>query len=105
MGRGAANAAALDGAIMSRQATTTKPVPYWEPAGQRSMAARAAGYGFTGVWLLYLIAALAALAITASALYGGAGASTLWIFVSAASGLLIVNGRVAVAAVLASGAC
>src|ERR1700733_13398474 len=59
MGRGAANAAALDGAIMSRQATTTKPVPYWEPAGQRSMAARAAGYGFTGVWLLYLIAPLA----------------------------------------------
>jgi two-component system, NarL family, sensor histidine kinase DesK len=148
-----ANAAALDGAIMSRQATTAKRVPYWEPAGQRGVAARAAGYGFTGVWLLYLIAplvdlftghysalyqwgglaiivafsaiylfavpnwayapryslpavaALAALAITASLLYGGAGASTLWIFVSAASGLLILNRRAAVAAVLASGAC
>jgi two-component system sensor histidine kinase DesK len=137
---------------MSRQATTTRE-PYWEPAGQRGWAAWAAAYGFTGVWLLYLIAplvdlftghysalyqwgglaiivafsaiylfavpnwayapgyslpavaALAALAVTASALYGGAGASTLWIFVSAASGLLIVNRRVAVGAVLASGAC
>jgi two-component system sensor histidine kinase DesK len=138
---------------MSRQATTTTREPYWEPAGQRGWAAWAAAYGFTGVWLLYLIAplvdlftghysalyqwgglaiivafsaiylfavpnwayapryslpavaALAALAVTASALYGGAGASTLWIFVSAASGLLIVNRRVAVGAVLASGAC
>src|ERR1700678_1851431 len=43
---------------MSRQATTAKREPYWEPAGQRSPAARVAQYGFTGVWLLYLIAPL-----------------------------------------------
>jgi len=49
------------------------------------------------------VAALAALAIVACLLYGGVGASTLWIFVSSSSGLLIVNRRWAVYAVLASG--
>ena len=121
--------------------------------GYRITAARLAGYAFTGVWLLYLVAplvdlltqhfsepyrwggvtlivafcaiylsavpnwayarwyalpalaALAALATTASVLYGGVGASTLWIFVSSSSGLLIRDRRWAVWAVLASGAC
>ena len=119
----------------------------------RTLAARLAGYAFTGVWLLYLIAplvdlltghytlpyrwggvaiivtfaaiylfvvpnwayaawyaqpavaALAALAVVASLLFGGVGASTLWIFVSSTSGLLIKNRRWAVWAVLACGAC
>jgi two-component system, NarL family, sensor histidine kinase DesK len=113
----------------------------------------AIGYGFTGVWLLYLIApvvdlftghytepyrwgglaivvvfsviyviavpnwahspqyavpavvTMAALAVTASVIYGGAGASTLWIYVSASAGLLILKPRWAVRAVLASGVC
>ena len=51
------------------------------------------------------VAALAALAILASVLYGGVGASTLWIFVSSSSGLLVMNRRWAFWAVLASGAC
>ena len=51
------------------------------------------------------MAALAALAIVAALLYGGVGATTLWIFVSSASGLLIVNRRWAVQAVLACGGC
>jgi two-component system sensor histidine kinase DesK len=51
------------------------------------------------------VAALAALAVVACLLYGGSGASTLWIFVSSSSGLLIVNRRWAVRAVLASGVC
>jgi two-component system, NarL family, sensor histidine kinase DesK len=115
--------------------------------------ARAIGYVFTGVWLLYLIApvvdlftghytepyrwgglaivvvfsaiyviavpnwahspqyavpavvTMTALAVTASVIYGGVGASTLWIYVSASAGLLILKPRWAVRAVLASGVC
>jgi two-component system sensor histidine kinase DesK len=50
------------------------------------------------------VTSLAVLAIIACLFYGGVGASTLWIFVSSSSGLLIVNRRWAVWAVLASGA-
>ena len=130
-----------------------RAVPEGPYVGYRTLAARLAGYAFTGVWLLYLVApvvdlltqphslpyrwggvaiivafsaiylfavpnwayaawyalpavaALATLATIASLLYGGVGASTLWIFVSSSSGLLIVNSRWAVRAVLASGAC
>ena len=56
-------------------------------------------------YALPAVAALAALAVVASLLYGGVGASTLWIFVSSSSGLLIVNRRQAVWAVLAIGVC
>src|SRR3984957_8389294 len=51
------------------------------------------------------VVALGALATVASLLYGGVGASTLWIFVSSSAGLLITQTRWAVRAVLASGAC
>jgi len=51
------------------------------------------------------LAALAALAVVACLLYGGSGASTFWIFVSSAAGLLVVNRRWAMYAVLASGVC
>jgi two-component system sensor histidine kinase DesK len=56
-------------------------------------------------YALPAVASLAALATVASLLYGGVGASTLWIFVSSSSGLLIVNRRWAVRAVLACGVC
>ena len=59
----------------------------------------------SGWYALPAVAALAALAIVAALLYGGVGATTLWIFVSSASGLLIVNRRWAVQAVLACGGC
>ena len=50
---------------------------------------------------LYAVIALAALAVVACIRYGGTGASTLWIFVSSASGLLVPNRRHAVDAVIA----
>ncbi len=56
-------------------------------------------------YALPALATMAALAIIASLLYGGVGASTLWIFVSSSAGLLVVNRRWAVRAVLASGVC
>jgi two-component system, NarL family, sensor histidine kinase DesK len=51
------------------------------------------------------VAALAALAVAACVLYGGGGASTLWIFVSSASGLLVPTYRWAIRTVLACGVC
>ncbi|MGH3248506.1 MAG: sensor histidine kinase [Trebonia sp.] len=51
------------------------------------------------------VVALAALATAACVLFGGSGASTLWIFVSSASGLLIPSRRWAVRVVLASSVC
>jgi two-component system sensor histidine kinase DesK len=60
-------------------------------------------WAYSRSYALPAVAALAALAIVACLLYGGVGASTLWIFVSSSSGLLIVNRRWAVYAVLASG--
>ena len=62
-------------------------------------------WAYAAWYALPAVAALAALAIVASLLYGGVGASTLWIFVSSCAGLLIVNRRWAVWAVLASGGC
>jgi two-component system, NarL family, sensor histidine kinase DesK len=64
-------------------------VPNW-PFGPR--------YALPGV------AVLAGLAVTDGVLFGGTGASTLWIFVSSASGLLITNVRWALRAVLLSSA-
>jgi len=51
------------------------------------------------------VAALAALAVSACVLFGGTGATTLWIFVSAASGLLIANRRWAAVGVMVCTAC
>jgi two-component system sensor histidine kinase DesK len=51
------------------------------------------------------VAALAALAVAACVLYGGGGTSTLWIFVSSASGLLVPTYRWAMRTVLACGVC
>jgi two-component system sensor histidine kinase DesK len=51
------------------------------------------------------LAALAALAITTCVIYGGSAASTLWIFMSSASGLLVPNRRWAARAVLGSALC
>jgi two-component system, NarL family, sensor histidine kinase DesK len=48
---------------------------------------------------------LAALAVAGCVFYGGTGASTLWIFVSSASGLLVPDRRWAVRAVIACGVC
>jgi two-component system sensor histidine kinase DesK len=48
---------------------------------------------------------LAALAATACILFGGMGAASLWIFVSSASGLLVVNHRWAVRVIAAVVAC
>jgi two-component system, NarL family, sensor histidine kinase DesK len=62
-------------------------------------------WAYSRWYALPAVSSLAALAIVASVLYGGVGASTLWIFVSSSSGLLIVNSRWAVRAVLLSGAC
>jgi two-component system sensor histidine kinase DesK len=62
-------------------------------------------WSYSPRYALPAVAALAALAIIASVLYGGVGASTLWIFVSAAAGLLVLSRRLALQAVLASGAC
>jgi two-component system, NarL family, sensor histidine kinase DesK len=50
---------------------------------------------------LYAVIALAALATVACVMYGGTGASTLWIFISSASGLLIPDRRHAVIGVMA----
>ncbi len=49
------------------------------------------------------VAALAALAAAACVLYAGTGASTLWIFVSSAAGLLVPSRRWAVRAVIGCG--
>jgi two-component system sensor histidine kinase DesK len=62
-------------------------------------------WAYSRWYALPAVAALAALAAVASLLYGGVGASTLWIFVSSSAGLLIRQTRWAVRAVLASGAC
>jgi len=51
------------------------------------------------------VAALAALAVAACVLYRGGQASTLWIFVSAASALLVPAHRWAIRAVVACGIC
>lgn len=51
------------------------------------------------------LAVLAALAAAACILFGGMGASSLWIFVSSASGLLVASHRRAVRVVLAVSAC
>jgi two-component system sensor histidine kinase DesK len=51
------------------------------------------------------LAVMAGLAVTACVLYGGAGASTLWIFMSSSCGLLVPNRRWAARAVLASAVC
>jgi two-component system sensor histidine kinase DesK len=53
----------------------------------------------------YAVIVLAALAATASIMYGGTGASGLWIFVSSACGLLIPDRRHAALGVMASTAC
>jgi two-component system sensor histidine kinase DesK len=65
-------------------------VPSW-PVGPR--------YAHAG------LAALAALAAAACVMFGGMGAASLWIFVSSASGLLVVNRRWAVRVVLAVAVC
>jgi two-component system sensor histidine kinase DesK len=112
-----------DGVIMSSRATGPA-VPDGPYVGYRTLPARLAGHLFTGIvafsaiyllavpnwaysrwYALPAVAALAALAAVASLLYGGVGASTLWIFVSSSAGLLIRQTRWAVRAVLASGAC
>jgi two-component system sensor histidine kinase DesK len=51
------------------------------------------------------LVALAVLAAIACVVYGGTGAVALWIFLSSASGLLVVNRRWAVRAVLGCVAC
>jgi two-component system, NarL family, sensor histidine kinase DesK len=51
------------------------------------------------------LAVLAALAAAACILFGGMGAASLWIFVSSAAGLLVVNHRWAVRVVAAVSAC
>jgi two-component system, NarL family, sensor histidine kinase DesK len=51
------------------------------------------------------LAALAALAAAACILFGGMGAASLWIFVSSASGLLVVNHRWALRVIAAVVAC
>jgi len=50
----------------------------------------------------YAVIALAAMATVASIMYGGTGASGLWIFVSSAAGLLIPDRRHAVIGVMAN---
>jgi two-component system, NarL family, sensor histidine kinase DesK len=56
------------------------------------------------LWQLEL-AALFALAAAGCTIYGGTGASSLWIFVSAVAGLVIPEQRKAVQVVAAAGAC
>jgi len=51
------------------------------------------------------LAVMAGLAVTACVIYGGSGASTLWIFMSSSCGLLVPNRRWAARAVLASAVC
>jgi two-component system sensor histidine kinase DesK len=51
------------------------------------------------------VLALAALAVAACLLFGGTGATTLWIFISSATGLLVVNRRHAAVGVLVCTAC
>ncbi len=51
------------------------------------------------------VAALAALAVAACVLYPGTGASTLWIFVASAAGLLVPSRRWAIRAVIGCGVC
>jgi two-component system, NarL family, sensor histidine kinase DesK len=56
-------------------------------------------------YALPAVAALAGLAVIASVLYGGVGASGLWIYVSSAAGLLVLNRGWALRTVLACGVC
>ena len=71
---------------------------------------------FSAVYLVYVptwphprtraltgLGILAALAVAGCVFYGGTGASTMWIFVSSASGLLVPDRRWAVRAVIACG--
>jgi two-component system, NarL family, sensor histidine kinase DesK len=73
---------------------------------------------FCAVYLIYVpswphprarplagLAVMAALAVAGCVIYGGSGASTLWIFVSSAAGLLVPDRRWAVRAVIGCGVC
>ena len=65
-------------------------VPSWPHPPERALA----GLGV-----------MAALAVAGCVIYGGSGASTLWIFVSSAAGLLVPDRRWAVRAVIGCGVC
>ena len=65
-------------------------VPSWPHPPERALAG---------------LAVMAALAVAGCVIYGGSGASTLWIFMSSAAGLLVPDRRWAVRAVIGCGVC